>query len=147
MTLIPPNNASPTLGRLTLLQFYNDDFYNTDFWHNLILDLILLLWTLATTEVLLCFLQVMVLWHCIVLLVCVWVVLFFPPSCTCNTQTNIQKKYLHCPANHMLEKYSKFKCKYVQHLWTKPNQTYTQNTYTFLKKHMSGMILKIKFKH
>ena len=66
----------------TLLQFYNDDFYNTDFWHDLILDLTLL-WTLAAAEVLLCLFQVMVLWRCIVLLVYVWVVLLCPPSCTC----------------------------------------------------------------
>ena len=68
---------------MTLLQFYNDDFYNTDFWHDLILDLTLLLWTLAVVEVLLCFLQVMVDWHFVVLLVCVWVVLLCPPFCTC----------------------------------------------------------------
>ena len=82
----------------------------------------------TAVEVLLCLLQVMVLWCYIVLLVCVWVVLLCPPSYTCKAQTNIQTKYLHYLANHMSEKYSKFKCKYVQHLWTKPNQTYIQNT-------------------
>ena len=67
---------------MALLQFYNDDFYNTDFWHDLILDLTLLLWTLAVVDILLCLLQVMILWHCIDFLVHVWVVLLFPPSCT-----------------------------------------------------------------
>ena len=84
---------------MTLLQFYTDDFYNTDIWHDLILHLTLLLWTLAAIEVLLWLLQVMVLWNCIVLPVCVWVVQLCPHSCTCKTQTNIQTKYLHCPAN------------------------------------------------
>ena len=83
MTLKPPKSASPTLCTLTRLQFYNDDFYNTDFWHDMILDLTLVLWTLAAAEVLLCLLQVMVLWCCIVLLVCVWVVLLCLPSYTC----------------------------------------------------------------
>ena len=132
---------------MNVLQFYNDDFYNTNFWHNLILDLTLLLWTLATTEVLLCFLKGILLWNCIVFLLCVWVVLLHPPYCICKTKTNIQTKYLHCPANHMLEKYSKFKCKYVQNLWTKSNQTYIQNSYTTLQKNMSEMIFKLKLKH
>ena len=123
---------------MTLSQFYNDYFHNIEFWHDLILDLTLLLWTLVATEVLLCLLQV---------IVCVWVVLLCPPSCTCKTQTIIQTKYWHCLANHMSEKYSKFKCKCVQHLWTKPNQTYIQNTYIVLQKHMSETIFKFNVKY
>ena len=129
---------------MTLLQFCNDDFYNTYFWHDLILDSTLLLWTLAVVEVLLCLLQVMGLWRCIVFLVCFWVFLLCPPSCTRKTQTNIQTKYLHCPPKHMPEKYSKFKCEYVQNLWTKPNQTYMQNTYIVLPKKNVRYDIKIK---